>query len=87
MHFDYTLTKGKEKVLGEVYLIFTGCNLRRLMSIFDFKTLMSKIKAHIIMFWKVYKLNFTILEIFLIYLKCFLKNKVQSNNFSIFNLN
>ena len=45
-HFDYTLTKGKEKVLGEVYLIFTGYNLRRLMSIFDFKTLMSKIKAH-----------------------------------------
>ncbi|MCK4562819.1 MAG: IS1182 family transposase, partial [Flavobacteriaceae bacterium] len=33
-HFDYTLTKGKEKVLGEVYLIFTGYNLRRLMSIF-----------------------------------------------------
>ena len=23
-HFDYTLTKGKEKVLGEVYLIFTA---------------------------------------------------------------
>ena len=36
-HFDYTLTKGKEKVLGEVYLIFTGYNLRRLMSIFDTK--------------------------------------------------
>ena len=34
-HFDYTLTKGKEKVLEEVYLIFIGYNLRRLMSIFD----------------------------------------------------
>ena len=46
-HFDYTLTKGKEKVLGEVYLIFTGYNLRRLISIFGFETLMSKMKAHL----------------------------------------
>ncbi len=46
-HFDYTLTKGKEKVLGEVYLIFTGYNLRRLMSIFGFETLMSKMKTHL----------------------------------------
>jgi len=34
-------------VPGEVYLIFTGYNLRRLMSIFDFKTLMGKIKAYL----------------------------------------
>lgn len=45
-HFDYVLTKGKKKVMGEVYLAFTTYNLRRLMSIFDFDTLMSKIKAH-----------------------------------------
>jgi len=46
-HFDYVLTKGKEKVLGEAYLIFTCYNLRRLMSIFGFKALMSKMKAHL----------------------------------------
>jgi len=46
-HFDYTLTKGKEKVLGEVYLIFTGYNLKRLMSIFGFEALMSKMKTHL----------------------------------------
>ncbi len=46
-HFDYTLTKGKEKVLGEVYLIFTAYNLRRLISIFGFEALMSKMKAHL----------------------------------------
>ncbi len=36
----------KENVMGEVYLAFTTYNLRRLASIFDFKTLMSKMKAH-----------------------------------------
>ena len=46
-HFDYTLTKGKEKVLGEVYLIFTAYNLRRLISIFGFESLMSKMNAHL----------------------------------------
>ena len=46
-HFDYTLTSGKEKVLGEVYLIFTGYNLRRLMSIFGFEALMSKMRARL----------------------------------------
>ncbi len=45
-HFDYVLTKGKEKVMGEVYLAFTTYNLRRLMNIFDFDTLMRKVKAH-----------------------------------------
>ena len=44
-HFDYTLTKGKEKVLGEVYMIFTSYNLKRSLSILGFKDLMSKIKA------------------------------------------
>ena len=44
-HFDYTLTKGKEKVLGEVYLIFTGFNLKRTLSILGFDGLMSRLKA------------------------------------------
>jgi hypothetical protein len=86
-HFDYTLTKGKEKVLGEVYLIFTGYNLRRLMSIFDFKTLMSKIKAHLSSLFDCFKPFYCKLETFLIDLGCFMKNKTQSNNFIIFNLN
>lgn len=47
-HFDYILTKGKEKVLGETYLIFTCYNLRRLISIFGFEALMCKMKAHLL---------------------------------------
>jgi transposase len=43
-HFDYTLTQGKEKVLGEVYLMFTCYNLKRIMSIFGFDLLMSIIR-------------------------------------------
>ena len=46
-NFDYTLTRGKEKVLGEVYLIFTAYNIRRLISIFGFEALMGKMKAHL----------------------------------------
>ena len=49
-HFDYVLTKGKEKVLGEVYMIFTCYNLKRTMSILGFEGLMSKIKAHFYLF-------------------------------------
>ncbi|MCK5677568.1 MAG: IS1182 family transposase [Flavobacteriaceae bacterium] len=86
-HFDYTLTKGKEKVLGEVYLIFTGYNLRRLMSIFDFKTLMSKIKAHLSSLFDCFNPFYIKKETFLIDLSCFIKNKTQSINFIIFNLN
>jgi len=47
-HFDYTLTKGKEKVLGETYLIFSCYNLRRLLSIFGFEALMSKMEAYLL---------------------------------------
>ncbi|MCK4678169.1 MAG: IS1182 family transposase [Bacteroidales bacterium] len=47
-HFDYTLTRGKEKVMGEVYLIFTCYNLKRIMSIFGFDLLMSMIRAHLV---------------------------------------
>lgn len=44
-HFDYTLLKGKVKVLGEVYLAFTGYNLGRSMSILGFPEIMRRIKA------------------------------------------
>jgi len=44
-HFDYTLMKGKEKVLGEVYLAFTMYNLGRGVSILGFSELMKRIKA------------------------------------------
>lgn len=50
-HFDYTLTRGKEKVMGEVYLIFTGYNLKRITSIFGFSLLMSMIKTHLSLFF------------------------------------
>jgi hypothetical protein len=42
-HFDYTLLRGKAKVLAEVYLAFTTYNLRRTMSIFGFSELMERI--------------------------------------------
>ncbi len=86
-HFDYTLTKGKEKVLGEVYLIFTGYNLRRLMSIFDFKTLMSKIKAHLFPILDRFQPFYNKIQAFLVDLSSFIKNRTQSKNIPIFNLN
>lgn len=46
-HFDYVLTRGKEKVLGEVYLAFTSYNLRRVLSVLGFEKLMSKMEAHL----------------------------------------
>lgn len=49
-HFDYILTRGKEKVLGETYLVFTCYNLRRLVSILGFEALMGKMKAHLSLF-------------------------------------
>ncbi|MBL4755950.1 MAG: transposase [Flavobacteriales bacterium] len=53
-HIEYTLTRGKEKVLGEVYLAFTTYNLKRSLTILGFETLMSKIAAHLpsISCWK-----------------------------------
>ena len=44
-HFDHTLTRTKEKVLGEVYLAFTCYNLKRTLSILGFGALMMRIKA------------------------------------------
>ena len=49
-HFDYTLTKGKVSVLGEVYLAFIGYNLKRTLTIMGFDNLMSKIAAHLSFF-------------------------------------
>ncbi len=43
--FDYVLMRGKEKVLGEVYLAFTVYNLGRSMSILGFSELLKRIKA------------------------------------------
>jgi hypothetical protein len=44
-HFDYLLTRGKEKVMGEVYLSFIMYNLRRTTSIFGFSELLRRLKA------------------------------------------
>jgi transposase len=55
-HFDYTLTKGKEKVLGEVYLIFTCYNLKRLVSVLGFNKVMSLLKAHLTAFLSQHRL-------------------------------
>ncbi len=55
-HFDYTLTRSKEKVLGEVYLAFTCYNLKRTVSIMGFEALMNKIKAIFILFSSKYTL-------------------------------
>jgi len=44
-HFDYTLMKGKEKVLGEVYLAFTMYNHGRVLSILGFSELIKRMKA------------------------------------------
>lgn len=46
-HFDYTLMKGKEKVLGEVYIAFTMYNLRRSMSILGLLELIKRLRAAI----------------------------------------
>lgn len=44
-NFDFILLRGKEKVLGEVYLAFTMYNLSRAMSILGFSTLLKRFKA------------------------------------------
>ena len=68
-HFDYVLTKGKEKVMGEVYLAFTTYNLRRLMNIFDFDTIMSRVKAHFKAVFLYYKSLFKPIRTYLKVLK------------------
>lgn len=56
-HFDYTLTRTKQKVLGEVYLAFTCYNLKRIVSILGFEALMKKIKSFLICFLSKYPLS------------------------------
>lgn len=63
-HFDYTLTKGKEKVLGEVYLIFTCYNLKRLVSVLGFTAIMSMLKARLVAFLSQYRLFIFKLNVF-----------------------
>jgi len=59
---DYTLMKGKEKVLGEIYLAFTMYNLSRSVSILGFSELMKRIKIAFFGFFS--KFTFTaILEL------------------------
>ena len=43
--FDYTLMKGKQKVLSEIYVAFTMYNLGRTLSILGFSQLMKAIKT------------------------------------------
>jgi hypothetical protein len=51
-HFDYTMMMGKQKVLGEVYLVFTTYNLGRSLSILGFSGLMERIKADLFHFYR-----------------------------------
>lgn len=55
-NFDYTLMKGKTKVLAEVYISFTMYNLGRSLSILGFDTLMERIKSVFYLFSRKLKL-------------------------------
>ncbi len=57
------------------------------MSIFDFKTLMGKIKAYLSSILDGFSTFYSKSQAFLIILSCFLKNKKHSTNFATFNLN
>ena len=56
-HFDYLLTKGKTKVMGEVYIAFICYNLRRTVSVLSFNDLMDRIKRYKklnkVLFWSI----------------------------------
>ena len=83
-HFDYTLTKTKEKVLGDVYLAFTCYNLKRTVSILGFDALMIKIKAILTPFlvkYAFFRAQKDLFKRFLTKIKIPLQNK---NNFYIF---
>jgi len=57
------------------------------MSIFDFKTLMSKLKAHLSSILDNFSSFYSKSQAFLTNLSCFMKNKKHSTNFATFNLN
>lgn len=46
--YNYTLLKGKEKVQGEIDLIFTCYNLRRLISILGVKEIIKRLKSQML---------------------------------------
>jgi len=48
--FSYTLLKSKEKVSGEMAIIFTAYNLRRSMSILGVSALLKALKGHFSLF-------------------------------------
>ena len=83
-HFDYTLTRTKQKVLGEVYLAFTCYNLKRIVSILGFEALMIKIKAiltHLLSKYPLCRNQKKLVNLFLTKTTFPLPNK---NNFFIF---
>jgi len=49
--FTHVLVRGKEKVLGEVSLLFTAYNLRRSVSILGFNVLLNRLKAAILEYY------------------------------------
>lgn len=51
--FTYTLMKGKEHVLSEVNLLMSCYNLKRMMSIFDLKTLKNKLNKLVFIFYRI----------------------------------
>jgi len=57
------------------------------MSIFDFKTLMSKLKAHLSVLFGSFRLFYQKLEAFLINLRPFIKISTQPNNLTTFSMN
>ena len=50
--FTYALVRRKEKVLGEVSLLFTTYNLRRSVSILGFRSILKRLKARI---WRIFR--------------------------------
>lgn len=49
--FNYTLLKSKEKVSGEMAIVFTAYNLRRTMSILGVSVLIEALKGHFLRFF------------------------------------
>lgn len=73
-NFDFTLMKGKQKVLAEVYIAFTIYNLGRSLSILGFSDLLSKIKTLIALLLSETKLRYAVAhnttKNFLRYISC-----------------
>ncbi|MCB0705869.1 MAG: transposase [Saprospiraceae bacterium] len=63
--YDYTLLKTKEKVGGEMALIFTCYNLRRSMTIFGVQDLLKRLKAACLLFFAPNRANLSSYKPFL----------------------